>query len=54
MRSSFITGWAARSNKTRFKNIYLTGASLLADAGFEGEIMSGINAATRAIGRCTK
>jgi phytoene dehydrogenase-like protein len=51
IKNSFITGWAARSNKTRFKNVYLTGASLLADAGFEGEIISGINAATRAIGQ---
>ncbi|PKN70659.1 MAG: hypothetical protein CVU54_04680 [Deltaproteobacteria bacterium HGW-Deltaproteobacteria-12] len=49
MRPSFITGWAARSNKTRFKNVHLTGASLLADAGFEGEIISGINAVTRVI-----
>ncbi len=54
MRNSFITGWAARSNKTRFKNVYLTGASLLAEAGFEGEIISGINAATRAISAAQK
>lgn len=45
LRNSFITGFAAKSNKTKFDNIYLTGASLLADAGFEGEIISGINAA---------
>ncbi len=54
MRRSFITGFAARTNKTRFKNVYMTGASLLADAGFEGEIISGINAASSVIGRCTK
>ncbi len=51
IRRSFITGLAARTNKTRFKNVYLTGASLLADAGFEGEIISGINAASRVIGK---
>jgi phytoene dehydrogenase-like protein len=51
IRSSFITGFASRTNKTRFKNVYLTGASLLTDAGFEGEIISGINAASRLISK---
>jgi phytoene dehydrogenase-like protein len=51
LRKSFISGFAAKNNKTRFGNVYLTGASLLADAGFEGEIISGINAATRASGK---
>jgi phytoene dehydrogenase-like protein len=51
MKNSFLTGFAARTNKTRFKNVYLTGASLLADAGFEGEIISGMNAVSRVIGR---
>jgi hypothetical protein len=51
MRNSFLTGFAARTNKTCFKNIFLTGASLSADIGFEGEIISGINAATRVINR---
>ena len=46
MRNSLLTGFAARKNKTGFKNIYLTGASLLADAGFEGEILSGMNASS--------
>jgi len=45
LRNSFITGFAANSNKTKFSNIFLTGASLLPDIGFEGEIISGINAA---------
>ena len=54
IRNSFITGFTARTNKTRFKNVYLTGASLLADAGFEGEIISGMNAASRVIGRYAK
>lgn len=54
IRNSFITGFAARTNKTRFKNVYLTGASLLVDAGFEGEIISGANAASRVINRLAK
>lgn len=49
MRNAFFTGFAAKNNKTRFGNIYLTGASLLIDAGFEGEVISGINAAKRII-----
>jgi hypothetical protein len=53
MLNSFITGFAARTNKTWFKNVYLTGASLLTDAGFEGEIISGINAASRVIAKKT-
>ena len=51
LQNSFISGFAAKSNKTRFGNIYLTGASLLTDAGFEGEIISGINAAARVAGK---
>jgi hypothetical protein len=51
LRNSFISGFAAKSNKTRFSNINLTGASLLTDAGFEGEIISGINAANNVAGK---
>jgi hypothetical protein len=51
LRNSLITGFAAKTNKTRFGNIYLTGASLLTDAGFEGEIISGINAVSRVAGK---
>jgi phytoene dehydrogenase-like protein len=51
MKNSFLTGFAARSNKTRFKNVFLTGASLLVDAGFEGEIISGMNAVSRVVGK---
>lgn len=47
VRNSFFSGFAAKNNKTRFRNIYLCGASLLTDAGFEGEIISGINAASK-------
>ena len=50
-KNSFISGLAAKSNKTGFSNIYLTGASLLTDAGFEGEIISGINAANQVSGK---
>jgi hypothetical protein len=51
LQNSFISGFAAKSNKTSFSNIYFTGASLLTDAGFEGEIISGINAAERVFGK---
>lgn len=44
IRNSMMTGFAAKRNKTRYKNVYLTGASLLSDSGFEGEVMSGVNA----------
>lgn len=43
----FFRGFAARSISSRFKNIFFTGASLLSDAGYEGEIISGINSAAR-------
>lgn len=49
LRNSFITGFAAKTNKTKFSNVYLTGASLLTDIGFDGEIISGINAANRVV-----
>ncbi|PKN07159.1 MAG: hypothetical protein CVU72_03360 [Deltaproteobacteria bacterium HGW-Deltaproteobacteria-7] len=51
MRNAFLSGFAAKKNKTKFGNVYLAGASLLADAGFEGEIISGINAAARVSGK---
>ncbi|MEI6437072.1 MAG: hypothetical protein WCP32_19785, partial [Bacteroidota bacterium] len=43
--NAFFTSFAAKTNKTRFKNIFLTGSSLLTDAGFDAEIISGKNAA---------
>jgi len=49
LRNSFFSGFAAKNNKTPFRNIYLCGASLLTDAGFEGEIISGINAASKVL-----
>ncbi len=45
IKNSFFTGFSAKGSKTRYANIYLTGASLLADAGFEAEILSGLNTA---------
>lgn len=44
VRNAFWTSFAAKSNKTRFNNIFLTGTSLMTDAGFDGEIISGRNA----------
>jgi len=46
---SFFTGFSAKTNKTRFRNIYLTGASLLTDAGTDGEIISGMLAVYRVL-----
>jgi phytoene dehydrogenase-like protein len=51
LRNSFITGFAAKTNKTKFPNVYLTGASLLTDIGFDGEIISGINAANQIVSK---
>ncbi|MEI6611127.1 MAG: hypothetical protein WCO53_15500 [Deltaproteobacteria bacterium] len=49
VRNSIFSGFSAKNNKTRFGNIYLSGASLLTEAGFEGEIISGINAASKVL-----
>jgi phytoene dehydrogenase-like protein len=45
VRNALFTSFAAKTNKTRFKNIFLTGSSLLTDAGFDAEMISGKNAA---------
>lgn len=45
IRNAFFTSFAAKSAQTRFHNVFLTGASLLSDAGFDAEIISGKNAA---------
>jgi len=39
------------SNKTHVRNVYMVGGMLLAGLGFEGEIISGINAANSIISR---
>ncbi len=49
VRNALLTSFAAKTNKTRFGNIFLTGASLLTDAGFDAEILSGKNAAMQVI-----
>lgn len=49
VHNACLTGLAAKNHRTRFKKIYLTGASLLLDIGFDGEILSGINAAHRVL-----
>jgi len=51
VRNALLTSFAAKSNRTRFGNIFLTGTSLLADAGFDAELMSGKNAALQVINR---
>jgi len=38
------------SGKTPLKNVFLTGGILMPGLGFEGEIMSGTNAARLAMG----
>jgi hypothetical protein len=49
VRNALLTSFAAKSHKTKFGNIFLTGASLLSDAGFDAEILSGKNAAMQVI-----
>lgn len=49
VRNALFTSFAAKSNKTRFENIFLTGTSLLTDAGFDAEMMSGKNAVLQAM-----
>jgi len=45
MKNHSFIGMANLSNRTPLKNVYLTGGMLMAGLGFEGEIISGINAA---------
>ncbi len=49
VRNAFFTSFAAKNHKTRFKNVFLTGASLLSDAGFDAEMISGRNAAMQVL-----
>jgi len=46
-----LIGMSFLSNRTPMKNVFLTGDILVPGLGFEGEIMSGINAARLAAGR---
>ena len=45
------TGLSFLSGRTPVKNVYLTGNALIPGLGFEGEIISGINAARLATER---
>lgn len=49
VKNPFI-GMSFLPNKTPLKNVFLTGGMLMPGLGFEGEIMSGINAAKLTIG----
>ncbi|NLX51457.1 MAG: hypothetical protein GXY72_05075 [Deltaproteobacteria bacterium] len=49
IRNAFFTSFTAKSHKTRFDNIFLTGTSLLADAGFDAELITGRNAALQVL-----
>lgn len=49
LRNAFFTSFASKPCKTRFDNIFLTGASLLLDAGFDAEILSGKRTAMEVI-----
>jgi hypothetical protein len=45
MKNYSFIGMASLPNRTPLKNVYITGGMLMAGLGFEGEIISGINAA---------
>jgi phytoene dehydrogenase-like protein len=45
LKRNSIFGVAPLTNKTPVKNVYVTGGMLLAGLGFEGELISGLNAA---------
>ena len=51
MRYCPFLGVSSISNKAHIRNVYMTGGMLLAGLGFEGEIISGINAANSIISR---
>lgn len=51
VKNNLFTSFSAKSNKTRYRNIFLTGASLLSDAGFDAEIISGKNAAQQVLNK---
>jgi len=49
VKNTLFTSFSGKSNKTRYRNVFLTGASLISDAGFDAEILSGKNAAQQVI-----
>ena len=51
MQSDSFFGMPSISNKTPLRNVFMTGGMLLAGLGFQGEIVSGINAANLVISK---
>jgi phytoene dehydrogenase-like protein len=51
MQSNSLFGMSSISNKTPHRNVFMTGGMLLAGLGFQGEIISGINAANLVIAK---
>ncbi len=51
MQSDSFFGMSSISNKTPHRNVFMTGEMLLAGLGFQGEIISGINAANLVISK---
>jgi phytoene dehydrogenase-like protein len=51
MQSDSFFGMSRISNKTPHRNVFMTGGMLLAGLGFQGEIISGINAANLVISK---
>jgi phytoene dehydrogenase-like protein len=51
MQSRSFFGMPSISNKTPLRNVFMTGGMLLAGLGFQGEIISGINAANLVISK---
>jgi phytoene dehydrogenase-like protein len=51
MQSDSFFGISSISNKTPLRNVFITGGMLLAGLGFQGEIISGINAANLVISK---
>jgi phytoene dehydrogenase-like protein len=49
-RKNSILGISPLSNKTPVENVFLTGGMLFAGLGFDGEVISGLNAANMIIG----
>jgi len=49
IKANPIFGITALSHRTPFNNVFLTGGMLLAEFGFEGELISGMNAALSTI-----
>jgi phytoene dehydrogenase-like protein len=51
VQSDSFFGISSLSNKTPYRNVFMTGGMLLAGLGFQGEVISGINAANLVISK---